>query len=201
MTHDDALVVLIGGVLAFSRCGDSLSVDQLVRRWSDRWLGNQPDSRARSGEYCWPVRLSQTLLVLTYFLAGVAKLRHGGLEWVFSDNMRNILLLQHYTSAPPKLQFGLWASNFPWVYRSVAGVAVLIELAAPLALFDRRLKWILIPALLALTVGFWLLLGPLFWGFFPCYVFWINWSWLGSWLTSAGGHKPSRLSLSSRSTG
>src|SRR5918993_2010473 len=89
--HSDALVVIVLGIMAVSRCGDACSIDRLI--WRVRRRGDSSVERPRaSGEYTWPVRTVWVMLALIFFAAGVSKLRHSGLEWIFSDNMAILLL-------------------------------------------------------------------------------------------------------------
>src|SRR5918994_1546369 len=44
---------------------------------------------AADGRYGWPVRLAAVVVVLAYVIAGVAKLRIGGLDWLDGDALRN----------------------------------------------------------------------------------------------------------------
>src|SRR5262249_7836740 len=84
--HFDALLVLAMGILACSRSGDAWSIDAALSR-------NLPKP---SGEYRWPLRAICTAMSLVFLGAGLAKLRHGGLEWVFSSNLSLVLARAPY---------------------------------------------------------------------------------------------------------
>lgn len=175
--HGDAVTVFMMGILAFSRCGDGWSVDRVIA------LARRPTSAQAlhprySGEYTWPMRLSCVLMTLVFFGAGTSKLRTSGLRWITSDNMTNMLVNHHY-SHHPLVPWGLYLARFRGASSFMAGMSVLFETAAPLALFSRRLRVILIPGLLFMQVGIWLLMGIRFRDFFLLYLLWIPWDRLG----------------------
>lgn len=175
--HSDAVIVIMLGALALSRCGDKWSVDAWVR---SRGRAVEP---ALSGEYRWPIRVAWLMWVLIYSAAGVSKIRNGGLDWVFSDSFRNLLLMHHYTHQPP-VSWGMVLAEYPWVYMTLAGWTILIETVAPVALFSGTARAIVIPilGLMQLSIGF--LLGVRFDAYALVFVFWIPWSQLGRWLAS-----------------
>ncbi|BAM04125.1 HTTM domain-containing protein [Phycisphaera mikurensis] len=164
--HDDALLVFILAALAFSRCGAAWSVDA----WLRRRRGGQP--AAPSGEHRWPLIFAQVVLSCVFFAAGWAKLRNGGLAWVFSDHMSTVLIKQQYNS-DPWVNWGLHVAARPWLASVMAASTLLIELAYPLALASRRVRWIVVPGMAAAQVGIRALMGPAFWPFLICNVFWI----------------------------
>ena len=56
------------------------------------WLGNELLERVDgivSPGADWPVRVAAVVTVLTYVLAGIAKLRIGGVAWMTGDTLRN----------------------------------------------------------------------------------------------------------------
>ena len=81
--HFDTLVVFASGALALSRAGDACSFDGLIAAARGRSLSPPPDD----GEYRWPIRFVWVAMALIFCAAGVSKLRHSGLEWIFSDNL------------------------------------------------------------------------------------------------------------------
>lgn len=171
INHGDAVIILSMLILAFSRCGDSFSVDSWWRRRRSR------DGRAlasESPEYRWPVRLIQVLLTLVFFGAGVSKLQQSGIEWALSDNLANLMIRHHYSHEPP-VQWGLHIAARPALGKAM-GVSVLVmEIAAPLALFHGALAAVILPSLLLMQIGNWLFLGVLFRTFFVLYLFFVPW--------------------------
>ncbi len=82
---------------------------------------------------------------LTYFLAGVAKLKVSGLDWITGDILRNHIAHDNARKAllgDGHSLFGAWLVRHPWIFPPFAALSVFIELAAPLAVLSRRLgRW------------------------------------------------------------
>jgi hypothetical protein len=184
--HFDALLVISMAILAMSRAGDAVSID--------RWRTGAPEP-SPSGEYTWPIRMIWVAMSLVFFAAAVAKLRHSGLEWITSNNMKVILTraVYHVSDADPLTNFGLWIAAHDWLTHLLAAVALIIELGFIVSLVSPVARIIFVPAAFALLVGIRVLMGPTFGGFLIANVFWVPWSsawaraksWLG--LRSAAG--------------
>jgi hypothetical protein len=182
--HFDTLVVFASGALALSRAADACSVDALI---ASAVRGEAP--RADHAEYTWPIRFVWVMMTLIFCAAGISKLRHSGLEWVFSDNLSLLLLRQQYhlSDGEPLTRWGVAVANHAWASRGLAAASVAVETMFPLALFSRRARYVLVPAGLSFLAGIRLLMGPTFEQFMICYVFWLPWSrlylpgmqWLG----------------------
>lgn len=177
--HSDALLVLIMLTMAISHSGHAWSLDSLIRR---RKAGRL---REPSAEYTWPIRFIWVLMVLVFFGAGVSKLRHSGLEWVLPENMVYTLIRHHYSHNPPT-SLGLYLAESRWFCFMMAIGTIATEVAAPLALFSRRLRIFLVLSLLLMQLGIWILLGVLFLPFFVCYPLWIPWDRVGQRLSIRG---------------
>jgi hypothetical protein len=180
--HIDAILVLVMAMLAVSRAGDAFSLDRLLQ--GHRFSSAPP----LSGEYTWPIRGACTVYTLVFFAAGYAKLRSSGLGWIFSDNMQITLVQASYHQAAhdPVMGWNLWLAQFPLLGRTAAAGAVAIELAAPLALFWRPARRVIVPSLILLMIGIRILLGPAFFEFLLCNVFWMDWKFLGErWFARA----------------
>jgi hypothetical protein len=88
------------------------------------------------------------VLVTTYVIAGVAKLRYGGIDWVFGDTLRNHVA---YAAARLDLLGGTptplagWGVRIDWIWPWAAAVTILIELSAPVALLGGRVRswWVI----------------------------------------------------------
>jgi hypothetical protein len=180
--HFDAMVVLILGILACSRTADVFSLD----RWLARRRGVVVEVVA-SGEYRWPVRAAWLVMSLVFFSAGFAKLYHGGLEWMVSDNMSSLLLQHGYQGANenPPVRIGLWVAQHPILCNLLAVGTVIIEFFYPLALFSRWARRFFPLGMCVALIGIRLMMGPTFFEFILCHVFWIPWdrvaTHVGSW--------------------
>ncbi|MEM7230912.1 MAG: HTTM domain-containing protein [Planctomycetota bacterium] len=163
VNHGNTLVPIALFVLAFSRCGDALSVDA--------WLGRRQRPLSPAGDYRWPLRLLQVALLGVFFAAGVSKLRPAGWDWSATENLRNVLVLHHCGAHRPPTSIGLWLASSPFLYKPFAAIALFSELAAPLAL-ARRFRVPVLAGLIALILGIFVLFGfapfsylPLFFAF------------------------------------
>lgn len=109
-----------------------------------------------SSRYGWPVRLAAVVTVLTYVLAGIAKLRVGGSEWMTGDTLRNHVA---YSAARIGLLGGSYSplarplAENGWVLAPVAVSTVLIELVAPVALLGGRIRTAWVAATWLLHLG------------------------------------------------
>jgi hypothetical protein len=108
----------------------------------------------------WPLRLAAVVVVLAYVIAGIAKLRIGGLDWldgdalrhwVAQDNLRKALLGDSYSP------FGTRLVGQAWLLPPVAVVTLVVELGALVALAGGRWRtawvvaaWLFHVAVLAL---------------------------------------------------
>jgi hypothetical protein len=99
----------------------------------------------RRGETCsgWPLNLMMAAVAVTYVVAGIAKLRFGGEDWlsgevlrnwVAADNLRKVLL------DDPASVVGGWLAGVPWVWPPIAVFTLLVEVGAPIALLSGRLR-------------------------------------------------------------
>jgi hypothetical protein len=178
--HFDFPALVVLGIMALARCGDALSLDRAIRGRVGSSDGAVTADVSLSGEYTWPVRLVCVLTTLVFFGAGVSKLRSSGLPWIFSENMRYVLLRHHYSHQPPT-SWGLYVAQVAWAPKLMGLFTVVLEAGAPLALLGRRLMLIFIPGLLMMQIGIQLLTNA-FEPFWYLYVFWVPWDRLGSFV-------------------
>jgi hypothetical protein len=175
--HFDALLVIAMVTLACSRAADACSLDA--------WLTNRPRP-APSGEYTWPIRVIWLSMSLVFLGAGLAKLRHGGIEWVASPNLAIVLTraAYHVSDADPLTPAGLWIAAHARIAESVAAFTLVIELAFASALVIVRARAVVVPAAVGLLVGIRVLMGPTFGGFLLANVFWVPWRMVGARLAA-----------------
>jgi hypothetical protein len=117
---------------------------------ADAWaLAGAPRLPPAAG-HGWAIKLLAVLTVATYVLAGVAKLRLAGFDWIDGVELRNQIALDNLRKA--LLGAPMAPLALPLVAHSTAtaGVAVLaalsvatlmLELGAPIALFAGRTAW------------------------------------------------------------
>lgn len=106
-------------------------------------VGASRDRPPPSSCYGWPLQLAAIVTVVTYALAGLAKLRYGGLDWMVGDTLRNHVA---YSATRLDLLGGRPSPlarllvDHAWLFPPLATITVLIELGAPLALLASRLR-------------------------------------------------------------
>jgi hypothetical protein len=154
--HTENLLVLQVIVLALSPAADAYAWGAKPSR-SDDGPDEHADDDAPDPRYGWPVRLMCAITALTYFIAGVAKLRASGLDWITGE------ILQNYVSydALRKAELGSIHSPLgPWLaargaaFKVLAAFSMTVELGAPLALIGSRIArvWVMAAVLFHLGV-------------------------------------------------
>jgi hypothetical protein len=135
VAHTENLLTLHVWILAVAPAADVWSLDAL-RRPRDSVVVARAD-------HGWPVRLMSVVTVLTYVIAGWAKLHNGGLDWltgavlrnqIAHDNVRKIVLGDIHSP------LGGLLSRHAWVFAPMALFTMVVELGAVVALCSRRLR-------------------------------------------------------------
>lgn len=157
--HSENLLIMHVLVLALVPASDAWSLD----------AARDPELRARGrtchARYGWGPRLMATITVLTYVLAGVAKLRNSGFAWLAGDvllshvawdNLRKVELGDLHSP------IGAALSAYPAVFVPLAWLSVTLELGAPIALLGPRLARIWAAAMWAFHVGVLLIMAIAF---------------------------------------
>jgi hypothetical protein len=156
LLHFENLFVLHLLVVGLAPAADRWSLDARAGR---RRVDREPTS------YGWPIALAALVVVITYLIAGIAKLRYGGLDWITGDTLRN-----HVAYAAARLDllggdaspFAAAGVRLSWVWPFAAAAAIAIELSAPIALAGGKVRtvwviaaWLLHAGVLALMmIGF-----------------------------------------------
>jgi len=134
--HTENLMVVHVLVLALSPAADALSLDARRR---------PPVDEAPRARYGWAIRLLCAATVTTYFIAGWSKLHASGLGWVTSDTLRMYVAydnLRKVELGDAYSWLGTTLAQHAWVFRPMAAISLLTEVAAPLALLHPRLaRW------------------------------------------------------------
>lgn len=155
--HTDNLLVLHVLVLAAAPAADALSLD--ARR-------SRAPAPADDGRYGWALRAICLVTIVTYVVAGVAKLKLGGLGWLAGEQLRGQIAydnLRKVELGRGASALGVWFVRHPALFPPLAVLTLLVELGAPLALLHRRVA--LVWSLLAwgFHVGVALLMNIKFW--------------------------------------
>ena len=108
------------------------------RRIRRRVVDRRPSGRSDRGpRLLVAATLACIVVVVAYVIAGVAKLRYGGIEWIVGDTLRNHIA---YSAARLDLLGGTPSPlarpvvDQAWVLPPMAAASVAIELATPIAL-------------------------------------------------------------------
>jgi hypothetical protein len=197
LLHFENLMVLYLVIVALSPAADAWSLD--ARRRSRRRSRSDAHAvAASSSAYGWPIALLSVVLVVTYVIAGVAKLRYGGLDWVVGDTLRNHVA---YAAARLDLLGGTPSPLAPWAVRLdrlwplAAAGTIVVELSAPLVLFGGRLRtgWVIGAWLMHLGILAFMLIAfplPLFLvAFAPLYRVERLWTDRPSWMARPVGQR------------
>ncbi|HLV68707.1 MAG TPA: HTTM domain-containing protein [Polyangiaceae bacterium] len=130
--HTENLVCLHLLVLAFAPAADALSLD--ARR--------RPRVLEAHGRYGWAGRALSAITVVTYVLAGLAKVRLGGAGWMSGellqaqiayDNLRKIELGSFHSP------LGAALVTETWLFAVLSWLTLVVELGAPVALAGGKL--------------------------------------------------------------
>jgi hypothetical protein len=139
VSHADHLPAAHLVILALVPAADAWSLDARRRREPT------PGAHARYG---WPVRLLALATVVSYVVAGIAKLRYGGIGWLDGDVLRNQLAadaLQKTLLGASHSPIGGWLAAHPAVLPVASFGALAVELGAPVALLGGHWRnlWVL----------------------------------------------------------
>ena len=146
--HSHNVLVLHVIILGLTPAADAFSVDSFSRRRLATQGESVPGSwweqiLAGGSQYGWPIQLMCTVTVITYFLAGVAKVA-SPMSWSWAGG--EVLRSQIAVDAMRKELFGSSAS--PLIYSlydqlllfTLMGIGtLLLELGAPVAILNKRL--------------------------------------------------------------
>ena len=130
-------------VLAVARSADAFSIDSLLFRGRHR-------SRTASPEYGWPARVICCIYVLMFFGSGVTKIVNSGIGWGLHA-LTDIFYKFRLTGNPVRARtIDFFLNNFPMPLLGTG--ALLLELAAPLALFGGLVRVIILLSLVTMQL-------------------------------------------------
>lgn len=138
------------------------------------WAGTAREDKS-------PLPLCRLLWCLVFFNAGLAKLRHSGLAFASGENFQHILLLTRAGYGGQLNGAHLLLLQHTWLAGTLAALAWLLELCAPLAFFYAGWpRAVIVLGLACLQVGAsQLMFLNDFRKMAACYVFWIPWERIG----------------------
>jgi len=165
--HDEMIAIYFLVVLAFTPCGDAFSIDNRLGRTK---------AQRPAFAYAYPILLMQLLLAWVYFSSALIKLRVAGWKYLSPDNLPALAIFHSLDNLHDTAFRGaFWLPQVREYLPYFVGFILLWELLFPLAVFFRRLRWLI------LGIGFVFHLSTLFLMniFFPhqllMYAVFINW--------------------------
>jgi len=152
--HTENLLVLHVIILAFSPADAAYAVGR-----------REPVDEVSRHEYGWALRIMTLVVVVAYLIAGLAKLRNGGFDWLTGDVLRNQVAhdnLRKIVLGDVHSPVGAWLVQFGWLFPPMAIASVLVELGAPVVLLGGRWRTAWAGAAWAFHVGVLALMAILF---------------------------------------
>lgn len=152
--HTENLLVLHVIILAFSPADAFFALGRRA-----------PAGDAPSHDYGWALRLMTLVVVIAYVIAGLAKLRNGGFDWITGDVLRNQVAhdnLRKILLGDVHSPIGAWLVQFGWLFPPMAVASIIVELGAPVVLVGGRWRAAWVGAALAFHVGVLALMAILF---------------------------------------
>ena len=125
------------------------------------------------------------MFILVFCAAGISKLRNSGLEWVTSDYMATLFISKGLAGDRAEPLIGwlpFWLGSKVWLCSFLAGLTVMLECCAPLALVNRHMRMVIVPGLFLMVLGFWIVMGIPFPQLLAAFVFWLPWNRMFIWL-------------------
>ncbi|HSZ71359.1 MAG TPA: hypothetical protein VK750_01700 [Cytophagaceae bacterium] len=99
----------------------------------------------------WTISLIQCMICLSYFYCGIEKLFTSGADWIYSDNLKQHLLIHHTT-------LGLQLASHGILCHWLSFGVILLQCSFILLPFYKKLKYILLPAGILFHTTAWILL-------------------------------------------
>lgn len=174
--HDEMLAVYCLLILAFTPCGDAFSVDTWLRK----------KDRHRNGFiYGFPILLMRVVIAWTYFSSALIKLRVSGLSYFRSDLLPTIAIyhsLDNLHDTHFRLAFRL--PEIRTYLPFLVGVVLLWELAFPLAVIWRRVRWWILGFGVVFHSSTLFLMNIFFPYHLATYIVFVDWPAVGRWIST-----------------
>lgn len=158
--HTENLMVLHLVILALAPG----AADALVVRRATRAAPSEP-APAPGPRYGWPVRLAGVVVVLTYLVTGIAKLRLAGAGWADGEALRNLVAFDNVRKAllgDAYSPIGTALVEHAWVFAPLAVLTLAVELGAWVALLGGRWRTAWVAAAWAFHLGVLVLMAIVF---------------------------------------
>lgn len=171
VNHDHHLV-LFAAIMSVSRCADVWSIDAIIKSRKKEFIPKP------SILYGLPIRIIWILIGVLYFFAGFWKIYDGGLEWIFTDNLKfHMYKIWYLTEWTPFFRI----DQYPILIKISALLTVLFEVSFIFFLFFRKIRYVAIIGGLLFHSLTNIFLKISFYGLQICYVIFFDWTFLYNW--------------------
>jgi len=168
INHGEHLLVCFCIILAFSRCADACSVDELLRGARQRrWSLSRNDARHLA--YGLPIRLCWLVLGLAYFFPGLYKTWNAGDQWLSGYSLLVIAYEKLATLTTYRPLIIIYDS--PRLLMLLGAATLVFELGFIFLILSRRFWWIAPIIALSFHVGLAFSIGIVPWSIVK--VFWV----------------------------
>ena len=169
--HSKNIAVLHCLVLGFTLSADSISVDSIIKsrlsgKKSIQFLFGKNNSNNPGWQYGWPVMLINSMTVICYFLAGIAKVMGPvGVYWVLGESVRSQVAVdairkEFLAEGGEVLSYLLY--NKIYIFTAIGISSLVLELGAPLAVINRRIGYLWSILTLGMHWGIYFIMGITF---------------------------------------
>lgn len=173
--HDEMIAIYFLVVLAFTPCGDAFSIDNRLGRITKQRTGFA---------YAYPILLMQLLLAWVYFSSALIKLRVAGWKYLSPDNLPALAIFHSLDNLHDTAFRGAFWLPQVREYLPYAVAFILIwEMLFPLAVFFRRLRWVILVIGVVFHVSTLFLMNIFFPHQLLMYTVFINWDRRNNLLT------------------
>jgi hypothetical protein len=136
--HDEMIAIYFMVVLAFTPCGDAFSIDS----WRGRTTKDRP-----AFAYAYPILLMQLLLAWVYFSSALIKLRVAGWKYLSADNLPALAIFHSLDNLhDTAFRSAFWLPQVREYLPYFVALVLSWELLFPLAVFFRRIRWLILGA-------------------------------------------------------
>jgi predicted DCC family thiol-disulfide oxidoreductase YuxK len=127
-------------LFAFSRAGDALSIDAIIRGFKKADRNEDTSLPAPSRSYALPLRFMWVLMGLCYFFPGFWKVWNSGTAWVFGDNLKYHMFYDWmgFDNWLPPLRI----DQHTWLCRFSGAAVILFETSYLFLIFSPKLRYI-----------------------------------------------------------
>jgi len=163
-------------ILSASPCANCFSLDALLKKVRNKSTQIQNKS-LMDNSYTIALRSIWLLFGIIYFFSGFWKWWQSGIDWIFSDNLMNIMYLKWTELGPesPQLQF---LEHFPSSLQIAAFGTVLFEMCFIFLLIFPKYRYIAIASGIMFHISSHFMMGIFFKSLVICYIIFIDWHYV-----------------------